>query len=125
MKWLYRIVAINLIVPLLFLGVLCCNLSEMAALASCCDTSSTNTKSKNCKSSDCFKISGIVDQNNYSKSIAISKGSFPPNQFVLASSETHYPALRFFNYQSLPKIVQNSPSFYLQTAVRPPPFSIL
>ena len=133
----YRIVIFSLIAPLVLLGVLCCHFSGMAlAQTSCCSlvsslTHSTSSscdtsgsaKTKKCKSCDCFKVSGTVDQ-DYSKSVANSnKDSFIPRQFVLASSNGHYPALRFFNYQSPPKIVQNS--FLLPIAVRPPPVSIL
>ena len=136
MKKFYRTVAFSLVVPLILLGVLCCHFSGMAQVSPCCSlisslghnsqSSSCDTSSKTskkCTHCDCSKIVGIVDP-NYSTSITISKDSFNSGYFVPAfQKEIHFPILRFFNYQSPPKVVQNS--LPLQISVRPPPFGIL
>lgn len=140
MKAIYRTIGFSLIVPVLFLGVMCCHFSGMAMASqmSCCSvmsasTSAPQTHNQYCnqsqgthksKSCECFKISGIVDK-VHSQSGTVSKTDFIPNHFVFASQAVSYLPSHFFNYQSPPKVIQNSPPFYLQVSVRPPPSSIL
>ena len=134
MKQFNRTIAFSLVLPLIFLGVLCCHFSGMAQVSPCCSLTSplihntqsscdTHTKKQKCAHCDCSKIVGIVEH-NYPTLITISKGSFVPSRFVFAFHEKiHDSTLRFFNYQSPPKIVQDSQP--LQASVRPPPVIIL
>jgi hypothetical protein len=124
----YRKIAFALIVPLLLLGSVCCHSSVMACTktpASCslisslthqshssCDTSASK---KSCKDCDCYKISGVTDQNH---SIAIpGKDAFVSGHFILSPLKAHSLTPRFFNYQSPPKVVQNPLPLYLQISV--------
>jgi hypothetical protein len=129
MKKFYRIVAGSLVAPLLFFGILCCHFSGMACAQAflcyslissathksplSCDAS--GTKAKQCKTCDCFKISAAVDQ-NYSTAIP-GKDGFVSGRFILSSVKAYYLIPRFSNYQSPPKIVQNSLPLYLQISV--------
>jgi len=130
MKKIYRIVALSLVAPLLLFGILCCHYSGMACAQTSpgcslisssthkfplpCDTSA-GAKAKHCKTCDCFNISAFVDQ-NYSTAIP-GKDSFVSGRFILPFVKVHYLTPRFFNYQSPPKIAQNSLPLYLQISV--------
>ena len=125
MRSIRRIIAISLIVPLFFFGVLCCQVGMAQASSCCCysvysikdnpqsscDTSSKTQKGKNC---ECFKA-GIFDH-SYPKSFTITENSVP-SSFVLAFQEVYQITQRFFNYESPPKIVQNSLPLYLQISI--------
>ena len=126
MKLIYRTIVFSLIVPLLLLGVLCCHFSGMARASSCCSLISSLThnlrstcgspsKTQKDKHCDCSKIVGVLEH-KYSTSMTVSKNSFVPGHFVLASQEAYCPTPRFFNYHSPPKAVQNSIPLYLQVS---------